>query len=195
MKARNSRLLAAIATAVTLAAGLGWYAASDHTGSSTASAGATWCSQHLQAAGLDPDHHLTLLTGGSDPSRAEIWSAGVNLQLCVTDGHGAGLTEAVDPAPGGPVSLPGQAVVLDTSGAFGDASVTAYASGFTGADVRDVTVTSAGHAAKALIQNGRWIAWWPVANKKQASDGTVTITMTNGTTKSGPLAKIAPLAS
>jgi hypothetical protein len=192
---RNPRILAVAVAAVAVATIPAWYAADQHASGRPTSAGVSWCDRHLQAAGLDPDHHLTLFTGGRSEAHAEIWSQGFNLQLCLTDGHGAGVIDAVDPAPGGAVALPSRAVILDTSGTFGTGAVTAYSTGFSGADVRGLTVTSGGRTAAAEIQNGRWLAWWPIADKKAAKDATVTITYTNGTSTSGPLAKIAPYAS
>jgi homoaconitase/3-isopropylmalate dehydratase large subunit len=193
---RHPRTLAASLAALVVAGGLGWYAVDHQYPAQSTSAPAVWCDQHLKAAGLDPaQHHLTLFTSSHGEAMAEILSAGFNLKLCVTDGHGAGVTDTVDPAPGGPVTLPRQTVVLDTSGAFGTGAVTAYATGFTGADVQSITVTTNGHTTPATIHDGRWLAWWPVANKTAAKDATVTITYANGSSASGPLDKVTPYAA
>ncbi|MFI6702597.1 hypothetical protein ACIBJC_27255 [Streptomyces sp. NPDC050509] len=75
-------------------------------------------------------------------------------------------------------------LTLDTLGARGsDAGEFNYALGAVGADVEDVTVRDSGKTVHATVQDGRWTAWWPDGNPDGLITGTVTLTLTDGTTR------------
>jgi hypothetical protein len=165
--------------------GLGSYGASHGTTAATMPTGADWCSRQLGGG-------TTLVNGTHDGTIAEIHATGVKNTLCVAAVDHDGTTEAVDPLPAG---LPVHQVTLDLSGATGNGIADqgiAYATGFTGAGVRSVSIHSGGTTTNAVIQNRRWLAWWllPSMLGYKPFKDTATVTYTDGRTSTVNLASL-----
>ncbi|MEV6378437.1 hypothetical protein AB0M31_03335 [Streptomyces sp. NPDC051773] len=107
-------------------------------------------------------------------------SRGGDAVYCLAGADGAGITMAVDAV----LDLPADGIELDTYGARGEGSALLnYAVGSVGADVEKVTLRDRGHTVQATLQDGRWTAWWPEGDPDGLLTGTVTLTFTDGTTR------------
>jgi hypothetical protein len=103
-----------------------------------------------------------------------------NTMLCLVGADGAGLWEVIGPF----TAAKPDAITLDSGGSHGDGSTGfTYAEGSAGADVTAVTVHDAGRTFAATLENHLWTAWWPTPDPHGAITGTVTLTLTDGTTR------------
>jgi hypothetical protein len=99
---------------------------------------------------------------------------------CMAGSEGGRSTMGISPVP----DLPADSIELDTSGSRGaGASRLNYIVGFAGSDVEKITVRDSGHTVRATIQDGRWTAWWPGGDYYGRHTGTITLTFTDGTTR------------
>ncbi|WP_216590467.1 hypothetical protein [Streptomyces brasiliscabiei] len=126
-------------------------------------------------------------SGPADISNADIRgsvasmivSRGGDAVYCLA-GEGGGTTMSISPV----VDLPADGIELDTYGARGeDDGLLNYAVGSVGRDVAKVTVHDRGRTVEATVQDGRWTAWWPQGDPLGLLTGTVTLTFTDGTTR------------
>ncbi|WP_405895005.1 hypothetical protein OG272_26160 [Streptomyces sp. NBC_00104] len=127
-------------------------------------------------------------SGPADVSNADIRgsvasmvvSRGGDAAYCLAASDGNGITMSVSPA----LDLPADGIELDTYGARGEGSGQVnYAVGSVGSDVEKVTVRDRGHTVHATLQDGRWTAWWPEGDRYGLLTGTVTLTFTDGATR------------
>ncbi|MEV6603196.1 hypothetical protein [Kutzneria sp. NPDC051319] len=150
----------------------------------TADSGAQqWCEQ--RATG-DPNATGPFTVSNAD-LRGEVTSMilarGKDITLCLVGSDEAGLTEAIDPV----AQLAANAVMLDTAGGHGDgASAFNYVDGSAGSDVKAVTLHEGDRTIDALVDGGRWTAWWPADPATGLLGGNVTITLKDGSTRSVP---------
>ncbi|MFC0540737.1 hypothetical protein [Kutzneria chonburiensis] len=142
-----------------------------------------WCEHHATG-----DQNATgPFTVSNADRRGEVTSMiltrGQDITLCLVGSDEAGLTEAIDPV----TKLAANAIDLDTAGGHGD-GVTGfnYAEGSAGADVTSVTLHEGSRTIDALIDHGRWTAWWPADPPTGLLGGDVTITMKDGSVRSVP---------
>ncbi|MEI5527894.1 hypothetical protein WB401_14320 [Streptomyces brasiliscabiei] len=99
---------------------------------------------------------------------------------CLAASDGTYITMGISPVS----ELPGDGINVDTLGARGEGDGQFnYVLGSVGADVEKVTVRDHGHTVHATIQDGRWTAWWPQGDPLGLIAGTVTVTLTDGTTR------------
>ncbi|WP_327723449.1 hypothetical protein [Streptomyces europaeiscabiei] len=104
---------------------------------------------------------------------------GVMYCLAGLDG-GGGSMMGISPVP----DLPADGIELDTSGAQGAGdSLLNYIVGFVGSNVEKVIVRDSGHTVRATVQDGRWTAWWPGGDYYARLTGTITLTFTDGATR------------
>ncbi|MFJ2554784.1 MULTISPECIES: hypothetical protein [unclassified Streptomyces] len=116
---------------------------------------------------------------GKVASMIVMWGA-EDASYCLAASDGTGISMAIDPT----AEVAAKAISLDTLGARGsDAGEFNYALGSVGADVKDVTVRDSGKTVHATVQDGRWTAWWPDGNPDGLITGSVTLTLTDGTTR------------
>ncbi|MGW0845571.1 hypothetical protein ACWD26_36640 [Streptomyces sp. NPDC002787] len=107
-------------------------------------------------------------------------SRGGDAVYCLAGSDGGRITMAVSPV----LDLPADGIELDTYGSRGeDDGLLNYALGSVGSDVEKVTVRDSGHTVQATVQDGRWTAWWPRGDRYGLLTGTVTLTLTDGTTR------------
>jgi hypothetical protein len=112
-----------------------------------------------------------------------VLTRGKDITLCMVGSDGNGFTEAIDPV----AELAANAVDLDTAGGHGDGDTAFdYVQGNAGADVKSITLHEGSRTVEALIDHGRWTAWWPANPPDGLLAGTVTITLTDGSTRSAP---------
>ncbi|MDH6132949.1 hypothetical protein P3T37_002335 [Kitasatospora sp. MAA4] len=109
-----------------------------------------------------------------------IVNRGGNAMLCYVASETSGLWEAIDPVK--PVAP--DAVTDDTGGSHGDGDATFnYAQGSVGADVKAITMQVAGRTFQVTVADGRWTAWWPGSTSHAGVPDTVTVTLSDGTTR------------
>ncbi|WP_200308572.1 hypothetical protein [Streptomyces adelaidensis] len=127
-------------------------------------------------------------SGPADVSNADIRgsvasmvvSRGGDAVYCLAASDGNGITMSVSPA----LDLPADGIELDTYGARGEGSGQVnYAVGSVGSGVEKITVRDRDRTVEATVQDGRWTAWWPEGDPKGLLTGTVTLTFTDGTTR------------
>ncbi|QFQ98910.1 hypothetical protein F9278_25230 [Streptomyces phaeolivaceus] len=107
-------------------------------------------------------------------------SRGGDAVYCLAGADGGGTTMGISPV----LDLPADGIELDTYGSRGeDDGLLNYAVGSVGSDVEKVTVRDSGHTVRATVENGRWTAWWPRGDRYGLLTGTVTLTLTDGTTR------------
>ena len=110
-----------------------------------------------------------------------ILTRGNDITLCLVGSDGAGLTEAIDPVG----AIGADAVTLDTAGGHGEGSTGFdYMEGFAGSNVKAITLHDGSRTVQALVEDGRWTAWWPADPPTGEVSGDVTITLKDGTTRS-----------
>ncbi|MCX4993523.1 hypothetical protein [Streptomyces sp. NBC_00568] len=113
-----------------------------------------------------------------------IITRGADTQYCLAGSDGSAFLMAVD---GVAARVADEAITVDSLGAGGSGSSRLnYALGSVGPDVAKVTVKDSGRSVNATVQDGRWTAWWPGGNPDGLLTGTVTLTLTNGTTRTVP---------
>lgn len=118
-----------------------------------------------------------------------IVNRGGNAMLCYVASDTSGLWETIDPAK--PVAA--DAITYDTGGSHGNGAATFnYAEGSAGADVKAITMQNGGRTFQITVQNGRWTAWWPGSDGQAGVPGTVTLTLTGGTTRTVSGASLLP---
>jgi hypothetical protein len=105
---------------------------------------------------------------------------------CLAGSDGSGVAMAIDPV----AKVPAHGVTLDARGARGSGSARFnFAVGSMGSDVKEITVREHGRTVHATLQQipslpyGRWTAWWPVGDPKDRQPGTLTATLSDGTTR------------
>ncbi|MFF3817332.1 hypothetical protein ACFYYD_12080 [Streptomyces bluensis] len=109
-----------------------------------------------------------------------IVTRGGDAAWCLTGSDGSGAMMAVSPV----VELPADQIDLDTLGAWGSGSGQVnYALGSVGSDVREITVRDHGQTVQAMVQEGRWTAWWPKGDPDGMITGTLTLTLKDGSTR------------
>ncbi|WP_043687064.1 hypothetical protein [Streptomyces xylophagus] len=75
-------------------------------------------------------------------------------------------------------------IKVDTLGARGSGDQELnYVVGWAGSDVRGITVRDHGHTTEAMIQGGRFTAWWPHGNPDGLLTGTLTLHLADGSTR------------
>ncbi|MFJ9585703.1 hypothetical protein [Streptomyces acidicola] len=109
-----------------------------------------------------------------------IVTRGGDAAWCLSGSDGSGAMMAVSPV----VKLPADQIDLDTLGAWGsDSRQVNYALGSVGSDVEKITVRDHGQTVQAMVEEGRWTAWWPKGNPDGTIDGTLTLTLKDGSTR------------
>lgn len=109
-----------------------------------------------------------------------IVTRGGDAAWCLTGSDGSGAMMAVSPV----VELPADRIDLDTLGAWGSGSGQVnYALGSVGSDVREITVRDHGQTVHAMVEEGRWTAWWPKGDPDGMITGTLTLTLKDGSTR------------
>jgi hypothetical protein len=142
-----------------------------------------WCEE--RASG-DPNATGPFTVSNAD-LRGEVTSMiltrGKDITLCLVGSDQAGLTMAIDPVG----NVAANAIVLDTAGGHGDgATGFNYVEGSAGAEVKAITLHEGSRTIDALIDGGRWTAWWPADPATGLLGGDVTITLKDGSTRSVP---------
>ncbi|MEV7270258.1 hypothetical protein ACIQIG_05935 [Streptomyces bacillaris] len=112
-----------------------------------------------------------------------IVSRGGDTVLCYVASGNGGFSMAIGDAR----AVASDVITYDTGGSHGDGQdVFNYASGRVGSDIKAVTLTAQGRTFEVTVDSGRWTAWWPGAGGlKSGVLDTVTLTFTDGTTRSG----------
>ncbi|MFD5074342.1 hypothetical protein [Streptomyces sp. NPDC058371] len=107
---------------------------------------------------------------------------------CLAGSDGSGVTIPIDPVA--KVDVAADGITLDARGAVGSGSARfSYAVGSMGADVEAITVYDHGRTVHATVRQirslpyGRWTAWWPSEGSPTAQSSTLTITFSDGTTR------------
>ncbi|MBA2807887.1 hypothetical protein E0500_010805 [Streptomyces sp. KM273126] len=99
---------------------------------------------------------------------------------CLMGSDGSGIGMAVSDV----AKLPADQIDLDTYGSRGEGSgLLNYALGSAGSDVKEITLQDRGKTIHALVQDGRWTAWWPKGHPEGLITGTFTLTLKDGTTR------------
>ena len=149
--------------------------------STTDSTAQQWCEQHATG---DPKATGPFTVSNAD-LRGEVTSLvltrGSDITLCLVGSDNAGLTEAIDPVG----RIAANEINLDSAGGHGDGpSGFDYMEGSAGANVKSITLHDGDRTVEALVDGGRWTAWWPANPPTGDISGDVTITLTDGTTRS-----------
>jgi hypothetical protein len=152
------------------------------------SRGAAWCDRSLREAPGYGSPQTTLYADLRGQVASEIVTRAGRVFLCMSAERGGGFWDTIDQVP---ADLAARQVVIDTGGGHGISGGDGhdgfgYATGFAGTDVRSVTVHSDGHDTAALVRDQRWTAWWPMRFSGSADPGTLTITYTDGTSRTVP---------
>lgn len=157
-----------------------------NTASSAKSSPLVWCLDETKKASGDG--------GGGDLSnvdiRGTIQSMIVtrhgNAAYCLAGSDGSGVAVAIGP----PVEVPANGTTLDAQGVLGSGSARFhYAVGSMGSDVKEIAVRDHGRTVQATVRQvrtlsyGRWTAWWPDSDSHDQLTGTLTLTLTDGTTR------------
>jgi hypothetical protein len=107
---------------------------------------------------------------------------------CLAGSDGSGVTIPIDPVAKAGVAADG--ITLEARGALGSGSARfSYAVGSMGSDVAAITVHDHGRTAHATVRPirslpyGRWTAWWPSNGTQDPESSTITITFSDGTTR------------
>ena len=142
------------------------------------SAAEKWCMDSAAEYGSGP---AVVSNGDIRGSVASmVITRGGDAVYCLAASDGTGISMAISPVS----DLPADGIDMDTLGARGeDDGQFNYALGSVGSDVEKVTVRDHGHTVLATIQDGRWTAWWPQGDPLGLITGTVTVTLTDGTTR------------
>lgn len=99
---------------------------------------------------------------------------------CLMGSDASGIAMAVSDV----AKLPADRIDLDTYGSRGEGSgLLNYALGSAGSDVKEITLHDRGKTIHALVQDGRWTAWWPKGHPDGLITGTFTLTLKDGTTR------------
>jgi hypothetical protein len=97
---------------------------------------------------------------------------------CLASQDGTGLWEVIDPV----TPLPADGIAIDSAGAHGSgADEFSYAEGSVGRDVTAISLRAGSRRFGAVVDHGRWTAWWP--GDEVDLTGTVTLTLSNGSTR------------
>jgi hypothetical protein len=141
--------------------------------------GQKWCEQH--ATGEPASGPFTITNADRRGTvTSMVLARGDSLTLCLVDATGKGLTSAIDPV--GPIAA--DAIGLDTAGGHGE-GVTGfnYVEGIAGTGVKAITLHEGDRTIEAIVDSGRWTAWWPTTNPNGVPTGSVTVTLADGTTR------------
>jgi len=145
------------------------------------SAARQWCEAHPTGDANNTGPFTVTNTDLRGEVTSMILTRGQDITLCLVGSDQAGLTMAIDPVG----NVAANAIVLVTAGGHGDgATGFNYVEGNAGADVKAVTLHENGRTIEALVDGGRWTAWWPADPAEGLLDGDVTITLTDGSTRS-----------
>ncbi|WP_158702116.1 hypothetical protein [Kitasatospora sp. MMS16-BH015] len=108
-------------------------------------------------------------------------SRGGTTALCYVASERSGFWESVGEAK----TVARDTITYDTGGSHGSGADTFnYAAGFAGADVKAVTMTAQGHTFEVTVDSGRWTAWWPGSDVREAGViDSATLTFADGTTR------------
>lgn len=110
-----------------------------------------------------------------------------NAVYCLMGSDGSGIGMAVSPV----AKLPADQIDLDTYGSRGEGDgLLNYALGSAGSDVEEITLHDRGKTIRALVEDGRWTAWWPKGHPTGLLTGTFTLTFKDGTTRTIDAAKV-----
>ncbi|MPY61486.1 hypothetical protein [Streptomyces spongiae] len=110
-----------------------------------------------------------------------------NATYCLMGSDGSGTGMAVSDV----VKLPADQIELDTYGSRGEGDgLLNYALGSAGSDVKEITLHDRGKTIHALVQDGRWTAWWPKGDPEGLLTGTFTLTFKDGTTRTMDASKV-----
>jgi hypothetical protein len=141
--------------------------------------GQKWCEDHATGAPASGPFAVTNADRRGTVTSMVLIRKG-NRTLCLVDADGQGLTMAIDPV--GPIAA--DAIALDTSGGHGEgATAFNYAEGTAGTGVKAITLLEGGRTIEAIVDNGRWTAWWPTTTPDGVLTGSVTFTLADGTTR------------
>jgi hypothetical protein len=169
-------------TAVELAS---WTSTPSALSSSTLSNGAkSWCLGSMESGpGAGSPATFTNADERGDVASMIIHRAGYTM-LCMTGPDGTGFWELDgDPSVAAP-TVAADAVSIESAGSHGDGSTGfTYVEGLAGSSVTAITVRDAGKTFSATVEDGRWTAWWPTADPHGTITGTVTITTTDGASR------------
>jgi hypothetical protein len=112
-----------------------------------------------------------------------VLTRGKDITLCLVAKDGTGLTELISPV--GDIAT--NAINADSAGGHGDGNTAFnYVEGSAGSDVKAVTLHEGSRTIDALIDDGRWTAWWPADPPTGLLGGDVTITLKDGSIRSVP---------
>jgi hypothetical protein len=156
------------------------------------SAGAAWCDRSLREAPGYGSPQTVLYADLRGEVASEIVARAGRVFLCMSAERGGGFWDTIDEVP---ADLGSRQVLIDTGGGHGigggdERDGFGYATGFAGDSVRSVTIHSDGHDTTAVVRDHRWTAWWPMRFTDGVGDGTVTITGTDGTSRTVPQAQL-----
>ncbi|WP_042390172.1 hypothetical protein [Streptacidiphilus melanogenes] len=156
------------------------------------SQGAAWCERSLREAPGYGSPQTVLYADLRGQVASEIVTRAGRFFLCMSAERGGGFWDTIDPVP---AALGSRQVLIDTGGGHGVGGGDGrdgfgYATGFAGDAVRSVTIHSDGHDTTALVRDRRWTAWWPMRFSDSVGAGTVTITATDGTSRTVPEAQL-----
>jgi hypothetical protein len=157
-------------------------------GSALGATATQWCETNLDSPNgeTEPAEVSHLEVRGDAASM--LYRYGDSVYYCLSAGDGAGMWEAGDAAPVGPLAADGAQVSSAGSQGSGDAALT-YAVGFAGEDVASVVLHEDGvEPIVTTLENGIWTAWWPAPGGLAAGPaGTATITTRDGASREVPI--------
>jgi hypothetical protein len=112
-----------------------------------------------------------------------VLTRGNDITLCLVGSDGAGLTEAIEPVE----KIAANTINIYTAGSHGEVSTGfSYAAGSAGSNVKAIVLHDGNRTVEALVDGGRWTAWWPTGEHLGGTPDTVTITLQDGTSHSVP---------
>lgn len=142
------------------------------------SAAEKWCLESTKDQGGSASPKVTNAdVRGSVASM--VITRGDDASYCLAGSDG-GVSMVIDPV----AKAPADGITLDTLGARGnDSAEFNYALGSVGSDVKNIVVRDHGRTVTATVQDGRWTAWWPDGSPDGLISGNITLTLTDGTTR------------
>ncbi|MET9080094.1 hypothetical protein ABZX95_50470 [Streptomyces sp. NPDC004232] len=153
---------------------------------STASSSLIWCLRETKGASGEggPGELSNVDIRGTIASM--IVTRHGHAAYCLAGSDGSGVAMAISPA----VAVSADGITLDAQGARGSGSARFhYAVGSMGSGVNEITVRDHGRTVHATVRQirtlpyGRWTAWWPDSDPHGLLTGTLTLTLSNGTTR------------
>ncbi|MEP6843888.1 MAG: hypothetical protein ABJA11_10215 [Pseudolysinimonas sp.] len=158
--------------------------------SATGSAAAAWC---LSATAAGPGSGSQTLQNAD--LRGQVASMvvlrGGNASYCMTAGTNDGFWELLTDAGDQPATVAAGDITIESDGSHGDGNTGFdYVEGLSGTDIAAVSIHNGTQTVSATVEDGRWTAWWPNSHPDGNIGGTITLTATDGSSRSMPVSSL-----